>query len=80
MVLTLCDSEAWGWGVGRLGAGGWERETRRHQGIQWSGLGRPVAASVPVNGLYSLLCPQWSQAAPTTEGEQKSHEGESHAL
>lgn len=60
----------------RLGVG---REARGDQGIQWPGLCAPVDASVPAsaNAFYSLFCPQWSQAAPTTEGEQKAHEGES---
>lgn len=64
------------WGGWELGLG---REARRDSVVRpWT----PVVASVPVpvNAVYSLFCPQWSQAAPTTEGEQKAHEGESQAL
>lgn len=34
----------------------------------------------PCPCLTLLFCPQWSQAAPTAEGEQKAHQGESSWL
>lgn len=75
-VPRACDSED----LGRVGAGGWERRQKEIKGFGGVRPGTPVAGPVPDNALYSLFCPQWSQAAPTTEGEQKAHEGESSCL
>ena len=53
----------------RLQAG---RGSRRGQGqAGWACVSLPL----PLPILRSLLCPQWSQAAPMAEGGQKPHEG-----